>query len=80
MFVAKLPREFLFAAQFAEVTVADELAAFFIPKPIGEGFETGKQGDVFDGLKQRFGIVAFFQMVIGDARAEVVEVMKSDVA
>ena len=44
-------------AQDSGRAVADELLTAFVPKAIGEGFEAGKEGDRFDGLKERFGAV-----------------------
>ena len=54
--------------------------ALFVPQAEGERFETGGQGERLNGLKQGFGAVAFFQMIIRDAGAQMVNVVKSDVA
>src|ERR1700691_694504 len=62
------------------MAVADEFAAFFIPQAERNGFHARKEGDGFDLLKEWVGLVAFLQVVIGDARAEVVNVMEPDVA
>ena len=67
-------------AQLPELSVADELTAFFVPKPVAERFETGEQRDGFHRLKQWLGVMAFLQVVIGNARAEMVDVMEPDVA
>src|SRR6185369_15155536 len=67
-------------AQNSGRAVADELLTAFVPKAIGEGFEAGKERNRFDGLKERFGAMAFLQMIVRNRRAEVMDVMKADVA
>ena len=67
-------------AQNSGRAVADKLLTAFVPKAIGEGFEAGKEGDRFDGLKERFGAVAFLEVIVRDRRAQVMDVMKADVA
>jgi len=64
----------------SEVAVANQLAPLFIPETEGEGFETGEQRDWLHGLKQRLGLMTFLQMVIRNPRAEMMDVMKPDVA
>src|SRR5208283_4140822 len=64
----------------SEVAVADQLVPLFIPETEGEGFETGEQCDGLHGLKQRLGLVALFQVIIRYPRAEMMDVMKPDVA
>ena len=61
------------------MAVADQLALLFVPKTEGEGFEAGEEGDGFHGLEQRLRAMALLQIVIGDARAEVVDVVKADI-
>src|ERR1043165_5094981 len=67
-------------AQDSGRAVADELLAAFVPKAKGEGFEAGKEGDGFDGLKERFGAMAFLEVIVRNRRAQVMDVMKADVA
>ena len=63
-----------------KVTIADQLAPLLIPETKGEGFEAGKQRDGFDSLEQRLGPVTFLQVVIWNPGAQMVDVMKADVA
>src|SRR5436189_4930047 len=60
--------------------VADEHPALFIPKTKRERFEAAAQRHGFDLLKQRVRLVASLQIVIGNARAEMVDMVKADVA
>ena len=62
------------------MTVADEFAALFVPQSEGERFEAGDQRDGRHGLKQRLRLVAFLQIVIGNARTEMMNMMEPDVA
>jgi len=54
--------------------------ALFVPEAEGEGFQTGKKGDGLDRAEKRFGAMALFEVIIGDVRAEVMDVMETDVA
>src|SRR5438034_6416684 len=54
-----------------EMAVTDQFAPLFIPETERERFETGKQCDGLHGLKQRFRVVAFLQMIIRNPRAQV---------
>jgi hypothetical protein len=45
-----------------------------------ETLQAGEQSDWFDGAKERLRTVAFLKMVIGDTRAQVVDMVKADVA
>jgi len=67
-------------AKFAEMAVTDQLLVLFVPQPISGGFETGKQSDGFHLLEQRVGLMAFLQIVIWNARTQMVDVMEPDVA
>ncbi len=55
-------------------------AIFLIPQTVGSGFQAGAQGDRRHGLEKRLGLVAFLEVVIRNARAQVVDVVKADVA
>ena len=70
----------LLGANRAKLAVAHQAPPLLVPEPEGEGFETGKQRDGLHGLKQRLGAVTLFQMVVGNPRAEVMDVMKANVA
>ena len=52
----------------------------FVPEPEGESSETGKKGNWPDRAEKRFGAMALFEVIIGDVRAEVMDVMETDVA
>ena len=54
--------------------------ALLIPESESERLETGHERNWLDGLKEWLGVVAFLEVVIGDARAEVVDMMEADVA
>ena len=62
------------------MAVAHQLAPLFIPETEREGFKAGKQRYGFNRLKQRLRFVAFLEMIIRNARAEMVNVMKANVA
>lgn len=70
----------LLPAKLARAVVADQLATLFIPETEGEGFQTGEQRDRLDALEQRVGAVASLEIVVRDARAQMVNVMRADVA
>src|SRR6266498_4679581 len=63
-----------------EVAVPHQLVALFIPKPERERFETGKQRHGLHRLKQRLRVVAFLQMIIRNARTQMMDVMKPNAA
>jgi len=70
----------LWPADTAEMAETDEFAALFVPETERERLEAGEQGDGWHGLKQGLGLVASLQIVIGDAGAQVMDVMETDVA
>ena len=59
---------------------AHELAALFIKQPKTERAQTGQQRDRFYFLEQRIGVVTALQVVIWNARAQVMDVMETNVA
>ena len=63
-----------------ELAVADQPVLLFIPETESERFQAPQQRDGFDGLKQRLRFVAFLQVIIRNARAEMMNVMKADIA
>ena len=62
------------------MAVADQLAPLLIPQTEGERFEAGEERHWLYGLKQRIGPMTFREIVVGNPRIEVMDVMKSDVA
>ena len=56
---------------------AHQLVAPFIPETIGKGLEALAHGERLDRLKKRLGFMRPLQSVIGNPRAEVVDVMKT---
>src|SRR5579864_5350039 len=64
----------------SQVMVADQFTSLFIPETEGQRLETGKQSDRLHTLEQRVRLVAFLQMVIGNPRAQMMDMMESNVA
>ncbi len=62
------------------MSVTDQFLSLFVPQPIRKGLQARHHGDRFNLLEERIGAVAFFQVVIGDTRAQMVNMMKTDVA
>ena len=60
--------------------IANQHAPLFVPKSIRERLEAGEERDWLNGLKQWLGLMALFQMIIGNARTEMMNMMKPDVA
>src|SRR6266545_3165166 len=67
-------------AKSSEAAVAHQLATLFVPEPEGEGFKARKQRDRRHALKDRLGFVAFLEVIIGNPRTQMMDVMKPDVA
>src|ERR1041384_2113579 len=59
---------------------ADQFPPLLIPQAEGQRFKAGKQRHRFDRLKQRLSSVAFLEVVVRDAGAEMMNVMVPDVA
>ena len=59
---------------------ADEDVALLVPQAKGEGMEARQQRDRLDRIEERVRLVAFLEMVVRNARAEVMNVMKPDIA
>ena len=68
-----------FAFHFSQDAETNQLTALLVPETEGEGLEARKKGDRFDALKERFGFMASFQIVIRDAGAEMVNMVKTNV-
>lgn len=62
------------------MTETNQAMLFLIPEAEGQGFEAAEQGYGRHGLKQRLRVVTSLQIVIGNPRAQVMNVMKPDVA
>lgn len=62
-----------------QVTEPDKLAAFLVPESKRKRLHTREEADCGYGLKERISLVAAFKIVIGNPRAEVVNVMESDI-
>jgi hypothetical protein len=59
---------------------ADEFLFLFIPQAEGQGLETFHESQGFDVLKDLVGIVTGLEVVVGDSRAKMVNVMETDVS
>ena len=59
---------------------ANHLPVALIPKAKMEGFQARKQGHRFDGLEEWFGTLTPFEIVVRDSRAQMMDVVKTDVA
>ena len=65
--------------QLLEVPEAHELAQSLVPEPEAGGAEAGEERDGFDSPEERMGLMASFQVVVGNSGAQVMDVMVSDV-
>src|ERR1041384_4729978 len=70
----------LLPSKNSEVPVPDQLVAPFIPKTEGERFEAREQGDGLHTLKQRIRFVTPLQVIVGDPRTQMMDVMIPNVA
>src|SRR6266581_7749429 len=68
------------SAKLAQAAVAYQLAALLVPETVGECSQAGEQRDRLHALKQWIGLVAALQVVVWDARTQMVNVMEPDVA
>jgi hypothetical protein len=68
------------ASTRAQVTITHEFAALLVPKTESEAFEAGKERNRLHGVEEWIGLVAFLEVVIGNARTEMMDVMKTNVA
>ena len=69
----------LLPANVSERAITDQPLLLFVPQAESEGFEAGEQGDGLDGLKQRFRFMTFLEVIIRNARAQMMNMMKADV-
>jgi hypothetical protein len=56
-----------------------EFLALFVPQAKSQRFATGKQGDRLNARKEGIRVMAALQMVVGNTRAQVVDVMEADI-
>src|SRR5438105_4812080 len=49
----------------------------FVPEAEGEAPQTGEQSEGLDGVKEWFGPVALLEVIIGDARAQMVDMVEA---
>src|SRR5687767_1024804 len=59
---------------------ANQLSALLVPETKCESLETSEQRDGLYALKKRIGFVAALQIVVGNARTQMVDVVKANVA
>src|SRR5260221_1190784 len=84
---SRLPRHLLFVSgrlgalvsNLPHPPVADQLPALLVPQAELQRFQTGEHRDGFDSLEKRVGLVTLLEIVVGNARAEVMDVVKADV-
>jgi len=60
--------------------IAHQPPRALVPQAEAQALDAGEQGDRLDGLKERLGTVGCLEMIIGNARAQVVDMMEADVA
>src|SRR5204862_8241961 len=80
MRAAQVDSRSVVSPKFSEVAEADQLFALLVPESEREGFKTSQQCDGLHALKQGIGIVASLQIVIGNTRAQMMDMVKADVA
>ena len=68
------------AGVVTNVTEAHELAVFFVPKAEGHGFASFPESDGVDAGEDLVRVLTALEVLVGDARAEVVDVVEADVA
>ena len=68
------------SVESSEVAVADQFLALFIPETERERFEAGEQRNGWHCMKQWLRLMASLQIVIGNPGAQMMNMMKSNVA
>src|SRR5258708_1970317 len=63
-----------------QVAVAHQFPILFVPETEGERFKAGKQGNWLHPLKQLMRAVASLQVVIGNSRTKMMNVVIADIA
>src|SRR5579863_1372640 len=61
-------------------TVPHQLLVLLVPQAKGEGLQTSDQGNWLDLREEFVRVVTLLQMVVGDERAQMVDMMKPDIA
>src|SRR5215208_3633918 len=62
------------------VRVADQLPALLVPEVKRQATQAGPQSDGLDLLEQPLALVALLQVVVGNPRAQMMDVMEADIA
>src|SRR6476619_4981010 len=71
---------FSLSSMHFKLAIADQFAALFVPKSKCETFKAGKKRERLNGSEQRLRLMAFFQTVIRNPGAEMMNVMKANIA
>ena len=77
---ADLPVNTLWVFQLPKIPESDQSMMLLIPKTKCQRFQAGQQCDRFYLLKHKIFFITFFQKIVGNARTQVVNMMKSNVA
>ena len=64
----------------SEAAVAYQLLVAFVPQAEGERLHTGEQRQRSHALKERLRSMALLEVVVGNTRTQMMDVMKADVA
>src|SRR6266404_2532821 len=67
-------------SQGPQCAVSNKSPAWFVPEAEGQRFEARKERNRLHRLEEGFGAMTLLQMIIRDARAQVMNVVKADVA
>ena len=68
----------LLLPELSYVRVADQLPALLVPEVKRQALQAGPQRDGLDLLEQPLALVAVLQVVVGNARAQMVDVVEAD--
>src|SRR6202161_3449586 len=74
------PHLALLPSQLADASIADQPLSLFVPETGGQRFQARKQRHRLHLPEQRFDLVTSLQIVVGNARAQMMNVMKADIA
>ncbi len=70
----------LLLPELPHARVAHQLPGSFVPQAKGQRFRAGPEGDGLYLLEQRITLMTFLQIVVGNSWAQMVDVMKADIA
>ena len=59
---------------------SDQRLGLIIPQAQRQTFQAGAEGDGRDGSEDGVGVVAALQVVVGDARIQVMNMVETDIA